>query len=50
MAIYAYGTNEEIIHKNEEIKCNNITKQHKNNSLWLCLALIDFDWKKDKKT
>ena len=26
---YAYGTNEEMIHRKEEIKCNNITKQYK---------------------
>ena len=27
---YAYGTNEEMIHRKEEIKGNNIIKQYKN--------------------
>ena len=27
---YAYGTNEELIHQKEEIKCNNIIKHQEN--------------------
>ena len=27
---YAYGTNEELIHRKEEIKCNNIKNNMKN--------------------
>ena len=25
---YAYGASEEIVHKNKDIKCNNMTKQY----------------------
>ena len=28
---YAYGTSKNILHKNEEIKCNKIIKQFQNN-------------------
>ena len=27
---YAYGTNKDLVSENEEIKCNNIIKQYKN--------------------
>ena len=30
---YAYGTSKPLVSKKEEIKCNNITKQNKNNEL-----------------
>ena len=33
---YAYGKNEKIIYKKEEIKSNKIIKQYKNDWLWWC--------------
>ena len=31
--IYAYGTSKDLVNKKEEIKCNNIIKQYKNDYL-----------------
>ena len=31
--IYAYGTSKDLVSKKEEIKCNNIIKQYKNDYL-----------------
>ena len=31
--IYAYGTSKDLVSKQEEIKCNNIIKQYKNDYL-----------------
>ena len=30
---YAYGTSKDLVSEKEEIKCNNIRKRYKNNSL-----------------
>ena len=37
---YAYGTSKDLVSEKEEIKCNNIVKQHKNDELWLYYILF----------
>ena len=33
---YAYGTSKDLVSEKEEIKCNNIIKQYRIDSLWWC--------------
>ena len=33
---HAYGTNKDILYENEQINCNNIIKNTKNDQLWWC--------------
>ena len=34
--IYAYGASKDLLSEKEEIKCNNIITQYKNDLLWWC--------------